>query len=198
MIGNRYWLETMRSKEIGDMNKMVTKIVGFVVMLLCSAGVIVAAAATKDNSNKLFEGDAVDIGGLDAETYQVTALEQSKDGNYIVHAVGVGYNESANIELAVVFDPAGENVLKMKVVEQSETKGLGSKIADDEFVSQFDGIAAPVTVGGLLPKNPKAPEEDTGLTATGFDSVTAATISSKGVAKIINNAYFFLHDQVIQ
>ena len=70
------------------MNKMVTKIVGLVVMLLCSAGVIVAAAATKDNSNKLFEGDALEISGLDTETYQVTALEQSKDGNYIVHAFG--------------------------------------------------------------------------------------------------------------
>ena len=70
MIGSRYWLETMRLKEIGNMNKMVTKIVGLVVMLLCSAGVIVAAAATKDNSNKLFEGDALEISGLDTETYQ--------------------------------------------------------------------------------------------------------------------------------
>lgn len=180
------------------MNKMVTKVIGFVVMLVCSAGVIVAAASTKDNSNKLFEGDPLEIAGLDAETYQVTALEKSKDGNYIVHAYGTGYNESANIELMVVFDGTAENILKMKVVEQSETNGLGSKIADDEFVSQFDGIAAPVTVGGLIPKNPKAPEEDTGLQGTGFDSVTAATISSKGVAKIINNAYFFLLDQVLQ
>ena len=180
-----------------NMNKIVAKIVGLVVMLVCSAGVIVAAAATKDNSGKLFEGDPVEISGMDTETYQVTALEQSKDGNYIVHAFGVGYNESATIELAIVFDPAAETILKMKVVEQNETNGLGSKIADDEFVSQFDEMAAPVAVGNLIPKNPKNPDEETGLQATSFDGVTAATISSKGVARIINNAYFFLHDQVI-
>lgn len=174
------------------MKKSVKKIVSVVAMLVLSAGVVAAGHVVKSAGPKVYMGDPVDIAGMNAETYNVTSLEQDGDGNYIVYGQGVGYNESAQIQLAVAFDPSVSMILGVRVIDQQETNGLGSKIKEEDFLSQFAEMTAPVTVGGLKVINPATEAEVSG--ATSFDGVTAATISSKGVAKIINASYFFLKD----
>ncbi len=79
------------------------------------------------------------------------------------------------------FDPAEGTLSGMKVLESKETPGLGDKIFKDQpWVDQF--FAGPQTP--LVPVKPGA-----GKGAPGeIDTITGATISTKAVIAIINNA----------
>ena len=56
---------------------------------------------------------------------------------------------ASDIVMNVSFDEKGETVTKVEVTEQNETEGLGAKIADAEFLSQFEGVKAPVVLPGM-------------------------------------------------
>lgn len=74
-------------------------------------------------------------------------------------------------------EPATGNVIGLKVLGHKETPGLGDKIERQDFIAQFDGITTPLS--GV-----KA--------ATGAQGevllITGATISSRTVVKILNEA----------
>jgi len=79
------------------------------------------------------------------------------------------------------FDPATGRVLGMKVLDSKETPGLGDKIEkDDGFVGQFRGAVAPLV--GVKPGR------STGTDPSEVDLITGATISSRAIVRIINNA----------
>ena len=79
------------------------------------------------------------------------------------------------------FDPVAGTLSGMKVLESKETPGLGDKIfKDQEWVDQF--FAGPETP--LKPVKPGAGRGD----PAEIDTITGATISSKAVIAIINNA----------
>ena len=83
------------------------------------------------------------------------------------------------IQLIFGYDPKNRALLGMKVLESKETPGLGDKIEKDPaFVGQFRGAQAPL-VGVKKGKRSKPSE---------VDMITGATISSKAVIRIINNA----------
>ncbi len=83
------------------------------------------------------------------------------------------------IRLMFGYDHTSGEVIGMRVLESKETPGLGDKIEkDSSFVSSFRGIATPIT--GM-----KAGTSDE---AGELDMITGATISSRAVIKIINNA----------
>jgi Na+-translocating ferredoxin:NAD+ oxidoreductase subunit G len=70
------------------------------------------------------------------------------------------------------------SLLAMKILAQKETPGLGDKVEKDSaFIQQFTGAKAPIAAvkGGRKP-----PSE--------IDAITGATISSRTVVKVINNA----------
>ena len=156
------------------MNKTMKKIISVLIMLVFTAGVIFAGSRvpaeipvvkeeTAANTNPApapVDLESVSIEGMNAEAYQVTEVGVDADGNYYVFAHGTGYNESVDIELRVAFDE-NHNILNIAVMNQEETNGLGSKITDPEFLAKFEGAALPVSLGGLKPKNPAAPKEET-------------------------------------
>ena len=77
------------------------------------------------------------------------------------------------------YDPRTKQLLGMKVLESKETPGLGDKIEKDRaFVSQFAGAQAPLI--GVKQGKRSNPRE--------VVMITGATISSKAVIRIINNA----------
>jgi electron transport complex protein RnfG len=79
------------------------------------------------------------------------------------------------------FDPVSGRVLGMKVLESKETPGLGDKIEkDEEFVGQFAGAIAPL-VGVKAGRG-------SGDDPSEVDLITGATISSRAIVRIINNA----------
>jgi len=83
---------------------------------------------------------------------------------------------SGLVRLMVGFDRAG-NIINISVLEQKETPGLGTKMADAEFKDQFKG------------KNPYrnnlAVKKDHGE----IDAITAATISSRAFSDAVMRAY---------
>jgi electron transport complex protein RnfG len=92
---------------------------------------------------------------------------------------GQGPGFQGVIKLVVGLDPQARTITGMTVVEQSETPGLGSNIARDEWRGQFAGKAAggePLEVVKAAPSKPHH-----------IHAVTAATISSKAAVSIVNN-----------
>ncbi|UCF33483.1 MAG: FMN-binding protein [Phycisphaerales bacterium] len=82
------------------------------------------------------------------------------------------------IRLVVGLSPDGATVTGLKVVENTETPGLGNKIEADEWRGQFAGLDAGSPV--KVVKKPRTDERHE------IQAITGATISSEAVTKIAN------------
>ena len=74
----------------------------------------------------------------------------------------------AEITLVFVVDTSKKQLLGLRVTEQKETPGVGSRIAEEEFCSQFNSLTYENEIK--------------------VDAVTGATTSSKSVEKLLNKA----------
>ncbi len=84
------------------------------------------------------------------------------------------------VKLIFGYDPSDREILGMKVLESKETPGLGDKIEKDrDFIDQFQGALTPL-VGVKSGKGIGGTDE--------IDMITGATISSRAVVRIINQA----------
>jgi electron transport complex protein RnfG len=84
------------------------------------------------------------------------------------------------VRLIFGYDPRSNSLLGMKVLESKETPGLGDKIVKDtSFVNQFAGLQ-PQLLGVKRGQGTGSPAE--------VDMITGATISSRTVIQIINDA----------
>jgi electron transport complex protein RnfG len=93
-----------------------------------------------------------------------------------IEAAEPGFQEE--LLLMVGFDPATSAVTGYFVLDQKETPGLGDKIErDTSFGAQFRGKVTPI-------KGTKMTTTD----ASTVQTITGATISSRAVIRIINNA----------
>jgi electron transport complex protein RnfG len=113
-----------------------------------------------------------------AEFPDVVIYPAVRDGGRVGTAVRSysenGYN--GRIEVMVGFDETGE-ITGTTVLTHTETPGLGAKLTDESFRSQFVGMQP----------------NDAGLTVESdggeVDSITAATISSRAFVEAINRAW---------
>lgn len=94
-----------------------------------------------------------------------------------VTAAEPGFQET--VTLMIGFDPATGTLTGYKVLDQKETPGLGSRIeTDSTFDRQFRGRVAPLEgVKQVAAGNPSQ-----------VQTITGATISSRAVVRIINDA----------
>jgi electron transport complex protein RnfG len=77
------------------------------------------------------------------------------------------------------FDPGSGTLTGIEVLEQKETPGLGDKIeTDTAFRSQFPGRIAPL----------RRVKARSGADRSEVQTITGATISSRAVIRIVNNA----------
>lgn len=84
------------------------------------------------------------------------------------------------VRLIIGYDPHEHRVLGMKVLDNKETPGLGDRIEKDPaFAGQFAGRLAPI-VGVKKGAGTGDPHE--------IDMITGATISSRAVLRIIDDA----------
>ena len=74
----------------------------------------------------------------------------------------------AEISVVFVVDSFKKEILGLRVTEQKETPGVGSRVAEEEFYGQFNN----------MPYDNKVK----------VDAVTGATTSSKSVEKLLNKA----------
>ncbi|WP_313134789.1 FMN-binding protein [Anaerocolumna sp.] len=116
-------------------------------MCVLSLGIIFSMKTMKEQGTVAASGTPVDVVGMNADTYQVKELHKLEDGSYVVYGAAKGF--AGDIETAATFDETGENILSLKVLSQGETDGIGSKVTEDEFISQFHNIAVPIKVADL-------------------------------------------------
>jgi electron transport complex protein RnfG len=103
------------------------------------------------------------------------AISDGTTVGWVVPASGQGFAD--RIEVLVGCDAQASRVTGLYVLEQKETPGLGNKIVEDEWRSQFEGknAQAPLEV---VKRDVEAPQE--------IRAVTGATISSVVVCDAVN------------
>ena len=111
------------------------------------------------------------------EIYKVKD-EAKNDIGYSLVTEGNGFQGKIRMMLGLSTDM--NKITMYEILEQSETPGLGTKILDDPFKKQFTGLNSVPKVEWVKGKAPSKPNE--------IQTITGATISSKAVVVIINNA----------
>lgn len=118
--------------------------------------------------------------GAGAKSLERVFLGYDAQGKAVGFAISAGEPGFADvISLLFGYDPATNQVLGMKVLGSKETPGLGDKIEkDSSFGRQFRGNTLPLK--GVKAGSAKNPGD--------IDMITGATISSRTVIRIIDNA----------
>jgi len=128
--------------------------------------------------------------GGDLEAFQVLDAQGEVLG-WAVIGEGTGFSDK--IRLMVGVAPDFSRTLGIKVLKDSETPGLGTKIREGSYPDRFFGRggSAPSLKDGALAvvkSPPGAPNE--------VQAITGATISSKAVVKIVNEGVSRLRARV--
>jgi len=104
----------------------------------------------------------------DEKDYKIALDKDDKPVGYILNVLTTGY--SGKIEAIVGIDLEGK-IKGVKVLTQTETPGLGTKITTNACLDQFEGLKSQEVVlkkdGGRI------------------DAVTAATISSRAITNAV-------------
>ena len=96
---------------------------------------------------------------------------------WVIRAGGQGYADK--IEILLGLDPHLETITGLFILEQKETPGLGNKITFTEWRNQFvhKQTSTPLEV-----------QKGGSKTSHSIDAITGATISSRSVTSIVNQA----------
>ena len=106
--------------------------------------------------------------------------EQGDFVGYAMPAAGPGFQDTIGILYG--YKPAEKIVVGMEVLESRETPGLGDKIYKDAvWVSGFSALSIEPEIIAVKKGTKSQPNE--------IDAITGATISSKAVVRIINEAH---------
>jgi electron transport complex protein RnfG len=106
---------------------------------------------------------------------------------YAIPAQGPGFQDT--IALIYGYKPDDKMVVGMEVLESRETPGLGDKIYKDaDFVGAFRALSVEPTITAVKKGTSSMPNE--------VDAITGATISSKAVVRIINEAHAAWSEQL--
>lgn len=129
-------------------NKNVRGILALAVVTALSFGAILGSKAlaveTENGGDAAAETvkEELDVSG--AENIEEASVTEN---GYQVSVKTKGYG--GDILMKVSFGEDKKTVTKAEVLEQTETEGLGARIAEPEFLSQFDGVEAPVYLPGM-------------------------------------------------
>ncbi|MCI8589628.1 MAG: RnfABCDGE type electron transport complex subunit G [Clostridiales bacterium] len=160
--------------RIGGMLLLITAIIAG---LLAGVNLITQDKIEENQQNQINDLiSALYEGQVEKETVEGTFGDTVKtvyrvftDGNaagYCFHVESIGYG--GVMGLMVGFDTQGK-VCGVKILEIHETAGLGSRVDDEAYLTQYTGMA-----------QTKSSEE--------IDVLTGATISSKAVLQGMNDA----------
>ena len=105
----------------------------------------------------------------DFSTENVTGVVKATDGSIAIKAEEKGF-DGGILSVIMGFDTNG-TVTGIWVDASTQTKGIGSNVATDSFLAQFDGMDGTqnITLG------------------QGYDAYSGATISSKALFAAIND-----------
>jgi len=135
------------------------------------------AAQKLANENRQMEIDRqyIEAGNKIYSVFQVKTDGQT-DG-WVFKASGQGYADK--IELLVGVTPMAETITGLFVLDQKETPGLGNKIMEPDWRSQFNNKESQQQLIAV---------KTTASAANEINAITGATISSKAVCDIVNQS----------
>lgn len=119
--------------------------------------------------------EKLNIGELDA--YKVFDENNNSIGFAVVHQ-GNGFQ--GPIKLIFGINEELNRIKAIEILEQVETPGLGTLITEDDFKNRFKNLNAQSIIKIVKGKKPSNDYE--------VQAITGATISSKAVVEIINDA----------
>ena len=119
--------------------------------------------------------EEVNVKGM--EIYKVFDEQKNPAGYSLVYE-GNGFQGKIRLMLGLSNDL--NKISSIEILEQVETPGLGSRVTEDLFKKQFKGLETLPQVNWVKNEQPDSPNE--------IQAITGATISSKSVVAIINNA----------
>ena len=143
--------------------------------------VLVAPAAF--DTLYLYDGRLVKAlpAGTEAKKLEKVYLGRDASGKrtgFALSGTGNGFQDPVTVMFG--YDAAAHTLIAMKVISNRETPGLGNKIeSDSAFVNGFVSATAPLN--GVKKDRGKATPNDVVM-------ITGATISSRAVIRIINDA----------
>jgi len=105
------------------------------------------------------------------------ALLKGELVGWVIKSSGQGYADK--VELLVGVDAGVDAISGLFILDQKETPGLGAKVAETGWRSQFIGKPADETL--VVTKTGASKSDE-------IDAVTGATISSRSVVQIVNLA----------
>lgn len=190
------------SKQAHANAKSLKWIIGVVIMVIASVGVIFGGNALYELANKKYnEPVAIDFTIASTEDINVASLKDKDELNivsakkgldasgntvaYIIEGTTVGYNAEVPIEMTTVISADGTLVCGIDVLKQEETEYLGVRIQGDDFKGQFTGRYLPVVASTDNGKGSK------------IDVLSKSTISSKAVIDGVNNAQQFVVENFV-
>jgi len=140
----------------------------------------IAAHRLEDTKNAIFlvQPKADNYKKLDLsdfELYQVSVSDSII--GYALPYSGSGFQ--GNIRLMIGLDSDLNEITGMRVLEQVETPGLGTKVTENFFTNQFINLSTNPFIDCI--KGAKASKDNE------IEAITGATISSKAVTRIIND-----------
>ncbi len=172
------------------MLKQIIKLGGILFIITFSVIVILAAVndATKDiiieNTHKaenearaeLIEADEFVL--VEEDVYR--AVKDGETVGYTVSEDTAGYGGVISMIVGIKTDGS---VAGIRIVTHSETPGLGSRVADDNFIAEFANEVTPITV-----------KKGGGAEQGEVNAISGATVSCNAVARGVNNAAKKLDD----
>jgi Na+-translocating ferredoxin:NAD+ oxidoreductase subunit G len=103
-------------------------------------------------------------------------------GTLLGYAVGIVTNGYGGpISLLIGLSADLKKIVGMEVVEDSETPGMGARIADDWFRNQFDGLNPLQTITYVKNEKPDSAKNQ-------IEAISGATISTKAVLSGLNSS----------
>ncbi len=111
---------------------------------------------------------------------------KKEDNLWLCEATGAGM--WGNITALILFHTDSWLIKGLRVIEQKETPGIGSRITDEEFYEKFDNLncATGVQLAKIKIKNNE------------FDAISGATESCKAMENIINKALEILKEKLVE
>ena len=95
---------------------------------------------------------------------------------YCVDVQAMGFGDNIRMMIGVSAD---HRVIGIRILSIAETPGIGMAVADEDYLSGYVGLAAPVTFGD-------GPNE--------ADAITGATYSSRAILNGVNLALEYLRE----
>ncbi len=154
---------------------------GGLAMLSSWADPLIAANKKADTERAIFQvqPDAKNYEKVETVSYELYRVLDAT-GNAVGYALpweGNGFQGNIRLMVGVTSDLM--TITAIEVLEQVETPGLGTKIMEDPFRGQFNGLVADPQVDWV--KGAPATKENQ------VETITGATISSKAIVAIVND-----------